>query len=155
MKRLYYVNADVYHYLIGREDQSIGIETVKNEPVMNSEAAAPQEKPVEPVFQATQLEPVPSVQPVSPASAAPRETVKAPVSESDQAAQVRAAEAEASASPSSAQAPLSDEPVMRPVPRAQLLSSGGKPRRSPAFRPMPKFSPAAARSTASWAPPPF
>ncbi len=96
-----------------------GIETVKNEPVMNSEAAAPQEKPVEPVFQATQLEPVPSVQPVSPASAAPRETVKAPVSESDQAAQVRAAEAEASASPSSAQAPLSDEPVMRPVPRAQ------------------------------------
>ena len=29
VKRLYYVNADVYHYLIGREDQSIGIETVK------------------------------------------------------------------------------------------------------------------------------
>ncbi len=30
VKRLYYVNADVYHYLIGREDQSIGIETVKS-----------------------------------------------------------------------------------------------------------------------------
>ena len=108
-----------------------GIETVKNEPVMGSEPTAAQEKPVEPVFQTPQPEPVPSVQPVQPvstissASAAPvaapspRETVEAPIPESDLAAQVRAAEAEASASPSSAQAPQSDEPVMRPVPRAQ------------------------------------
>lgn len=102
-----------------------GIETVKNEPVMSAEQPAPQEKPVEPVFQAPQPESVPSVQPVSPASAAPeaapspRETVEAPVPESDLAAQMRAAEAEASASQQSAQAPLSDEPVMRPVPRAQ------------------------------------
>ncbi|MEI3012990.1 MAG: SPOR domain-containing protein [Sutterella seckii] len=108
-----------------------GIETVKNEPVMGSEPTAAQEKPVEPVFQTPQPEPVPSVQPVQPvstissASAAPvaapspRETVEAPIPESDLAAQVRAAEAEASASPSSAQAPPSDEPVMRPVPRAQ------------------------------------
>ena len=45
-----------------------GIETVKNEPVMGSEPTAAQEKPVEPVFQTPQPEPVPSVQPVQPVS---------------------------------------------------------------------------------------
>lgn len=94
-----------------------GIETVKNEPVMSPEpAAAPQGTPPEQPYEASQPEPLPSV------SAVPepiRETVEAPIPEGEVKAQVRVPEAEAPVSQATSEPPLSDEPVMRPVPRAQ------------------------------------
>lgn len=96
---------------------SYGIETVKNEPVMSPEpAAAPQGTPPEQPYEASQPEPLPSV------SAVPepiRETVEAPIPEGEVKAQVRVPEAEAPVSQATSEPPLSDEPVMRPVPRAQ------------------------------------
>lgn len=94
-----------------------GIETVKNEPVMSPEpAAAPQGKPLEQPYEASQPEPLPSVSEVPQPL---RETVEAPIPEREVKAQVRAPEAEAPVSQAPSEPPLSDEPVMRPVPRAQ------------------------------------